>query len=76
MDVISISIHVAELVLWAIILYYVCEYIGVPQNPKRACQILIILIAILASIQIVLAGNPPSMSRSLSSPSIIAPERR
>ena len=78
MSVIPIAIEIAKLAILAIILFYVCEVLTMPQSPKLACQLLIILIAILASIQIVVAGTVP-MRRDMSlspTPSIIAPERR
>lgn len=76
MDVLATVIAIAELALWAIIIYYVCTFIGMPDNPRRVCQALVILIAIFASLQIVLGSHAPVASRTFSTPSIIAPERR
>ena len=78
MNVIAQAIQIAELALWACIFWFVCNFIGMPDAPKRACQMLIVFIAIMASLQIVLSSSPtlsyPS-TRLLTTPSIIAPER-
>lgn len=79
MDIIAVAIEIAKLAVMAIILYYVCEVLTMPNGPKIACQMLIVLIAVLASIQIVLAGSTRPPMRSLSMdrvPSIISPERK
>ena len=51
-----------------------------PLTPKRVCQGLIVLIAILGAIQMVLADAQPGLARRsfdpISPPSIVAPERR
>jgi len=84
MSVIAFAIEASKLAIMAIILWFVCELLPMPQVPKRVCQVLIVLIAILASIQMVLAdarpgSQPGSVRRSLdplSPPSIVVPERR
>ena len=77
MNVISFFIEVSKLAVMAIILWHVCNFIGIPEVPKRACQLLIVFIAILAAIQMVLAGAVPlHASYGGTVPSIIAPERR
>lgn len=70
--------QLCEIALWSIIIYFVCPYIGMPENPKRICQILVILMGILASAQVVLAGTPVRLRPMAldTAPSIIAPERR
>jgi hypothetical protein len=79
--ILSFGIDVSKLAVMAIILYYVCEFLPIPANPKRICQVLIILIAIFAAIQDAMASSPsPTSGRRLSDPmggvpSIIAPER-
>ena len=78
MNIIAFAIEVSKLAIMAIILWYVCEALGMPQIPKRVCQLLIALIAILAAIQMVVAGSPPPSRVPLlgAPPSIIAPERK
>jgi uncharacterized membrane protein YfcA len=83
MSIIPLAIEVAKLAIMAIILWFVCEALAMPAVPKRVCQLLIVMIAILASIQMVLAGSPPQQSQSQSRmpslgpmPNIIAPEKK
>lgn len=80
MSIIPFAIEASKLAIMAIILWYVCETLAMPQIPKTVCQLLIVLIAILVTIQMVLAGSlPPHVDRSMSMdrvPSIIAPEKR
>lgn len=80
-NVLSLAIECSKLAIMAIILFYVVELITtMPTYMRRVVQGLIILIAIMASIQ--LAGAGPgsiAQNRSFSMdrvPSIIAPERR
>ena len=78
--VVAFGIEVSKLAVMAIILFFVCEALAMPPIPKRVCQMLIILIAILAAIQLATAGSSTSATRRDMSlggiPSIIAPERR
>ncbi len=80
MSVIAFAIEASKLAIMAIILWFVCEALPMRQVPKRVCQVLIVLIAILASIQMVPADAQPGLARRsfdpLSPPSIVAPERR
>ena len=78
MNVIPVMIYAAELALAAIILFYVVEMLTMPSNMKRACQGLIILIAILSVIGLLLGAAPPTAGHvgplapnSPSNPSII-----
>lgn len=76
---IALAIEASKLAIMAIILWYVCEVLAMPQIPKRVCQMLIVLVAILATLQMALATTPPRIDRSMSMdrvPSIIAPEKR
>lgn len=76
-NVIPFAIEASKLAIMAIILWYVCEVLAMPQIPKRVCQLLIVFIAILAAIQMTTAGASPSRSFSMDRvPSIIAPEQR
>ncbi len=79
MSVIAFAIEASKLAIMAIILWYVCEVLPMPATPKRVCQVLIVLIAILATIQMVLADAQPGLARRsfdpLSTPSIVGPER-
>jgi hypothetical protein len=68
MSVIPIIIYAAELALAAIILYYVVELLAMPGNMKRVCQLLIVLIAVLAVLQLAVAGTQTPVPRPLSSP--------
>ena len=78
MNLIPVIIYAAEWALAAIILFYVVEMLTMPANMKRACQGLIILIAILSVIG-ELVGTAPSPAshvgpiapNSPSNPSII-----
>jgi hypothetical protein len=78
MNVIAFAIEASKLAIMAIILWYVCEVLAMPVVPKRVCQMLIVLIAILATISMVLAGSPPRRDRSMSMdrvPNIMVPEK-
>lgn len=78
MNIIPFAIEVAKLAILAIILWYVVEFIAMPHAPKIICQLLIVLICILVSIQMVTAGSPsPTRLPGLgSTPNIMVPERR
>jgi hypothetical protein len=80
MSVIAFAIEASKLAIMAIILWFVCEFLPMPLSPKRICQALIVLIAILGAIQMVLADAQPGLARRsfdpISPPSIAAPERR
>ena len=78
MNVIPVIIYASELALAAIILFYVVEMLPMPTNMKRACQGLIVLIAILSVIGVLLSSAPPPASHigpiapnSPSNPSVI-----
>jgi hypothetical protein len=78
MNLIPLIIYAAELALAAIILFYVVEMLPMPANMKRACQGLIVLIAILSAIGALLGSAPPPASHigplapnSPSNPSIV-----
>jgi hypothetical protein len=62
MNVLSVIIYAAELAVAAIILFYVVEMLTMPVNMKRACQGLIVLIAILSVIGVLLGSAPPPVS--------------
>lgn len=78
MNIIPFAIEVAKLAILAIILWHVCGVLAMDEIPKRVCQLLIVLICILASIQMVTAGSPaPLRMPGLGpTPSIMVPERR
>jgi hypothetical protein len=80
MSVIAFAIEASKLAIMAIILWFVCEFLPMPPTPKRICQALIVLIAILGAIQMVLADAQPGLARRsfdpLLAPNIAAPERR
>lgn len=82
MSIIAVIIEISKLAICALILFYVVEMLtAMPPNIRRVVQMLIILIAILASLQIALASStsapPPRRDMSLGGvPSIIVPERR
>jgi hypothetical protein len=78
MNIIPLIIYAAELSLAAIILFYVIEMLTMPENMKRVCQALIILIAVLSVIGLLLGAEPargshigPISPNSLTNPSII-----
>lgn len=78
MGILPIAIEVAKLAIMAIILWYVCEVLTMPPAPKMACQLLIVFVAVVASVQIAMTA-PPIQHRDMSlgyTPNIIAPERR
>jgi hypothetical protein len=79
MSVIPFAIEASKLAIMAIILWFVCEALPMPPVPKRICQMLIVLIAILGTIQMVLADAQPGLARRsfdpLSAPGIGAPDR-
>jgi hypothetical protein len=62
MNVIPLIIYSAELALATIILFYVVEMLTMPNNVKRVCQGLIILIAILSVVGQLLGSAPPPAS--------------
>ena len=71
-------IYAADLAVAAIILFYVVEMLTMPVNMKRACQGLIVLIAILSVIGVLLGSAPPPVSHvgplapnSPSNPSVV-----
>jgi hypothetical protein len=78
MNVIPLIIYAAELALAAIILFYVVEMLTMPRNMKKACQGLIVMIAILSVVGVLLGSAPPPAGHigplapnSPSNPSII-----
>ncbi len=79
MSIVAFAIEASKLAIMAIILWFVCEALPMPALPKRVCQMLIVLIAILGTIQMVLADAQPGLARRsfdpLAPPSIVAPER-
>lgn len=75
MNVLAWGIECCKLTLMAIILWYVCEALAMPPIPKRICQMLIVLIALLAAIALTVSTAPPSTVNHYV-PNIIAPERR
>jgi len=68
MSIIPVIIYAAERAFAAIILYYVIEMISMPGNMKRACQLLIVLIAVLSVLQMAVAGTTTPLPRPLTSP--------
>jgi hypothetical protein len=81
MSVIAFFIAAAEIAIAAIILWHVCNFIGMPAPPKYAVQFLIAFVAIMAVLQMIVSDSVPGLARRsfdplLSTPSIVAPERR
>jgi hypothetical protein len=77
--VLSLAAAIALLIIWAIILWWVCPWIGMPPNPTQIVRALIVAIAIFYSLHDVIAvfgGSGYRASFNPPSPSIIAPERR
>ena len=77
----SLAAAIALLAIWAIVLWWVCPWIGMPPNPTSIIRALIVLIALAYSLSDIVAtygGRPAPAYRSLDSPtpSIMAPERR
>lgn len=59
MDVLSLSIYLAELALVGLVLYYVIAMITtMPPWAIQVCQVLLILIYILAATQAVIGSGP------------------
>jgi hypothetical protein len=57
MEIISLTIYLAELALAGIILWFVIEWLPpMPERVKRACQLLIVLIFALAAIRAIVNG--------------------
>ena len=57
MEIISLTIYLAELALVGIILWFVVEWLPpMPDRVKRACQLLIVLIFALAAIRAIVGG--------------------
>ena len=76
----SLCASIALLAMWAIILWWVCPWIGMPANPTQIVRALIVAVAVMYSLHDVIAvygGGGRAPYRSFDpSPSIIAPERR
>ena len=75
MGIIPLAIAISLLALWAIVFWFVCGFIGMPDHAKFACQLLIVFIALLASLQILIGTGPAISPSSHVLPSIIAPPR-
>lgn len=79
MSFVPTVIEICKIAICALILFYVVPMISaMPGNIQKIVQALIILIAIMYSLQVAMAGSP-RVDRSMSMdrvPSIIAPERR
>lgn len=79
----SLCTAIGQLVLWALFWYFVVDLLTtMPDNVRRIFKGIIIMLAIFYSLLDVIgvyAGGPPSRLSSpgyLSTPSIMAPERR
>jgi hypothetical protein len=68
MDVIALATYLAELALTGIILWYVIEWIPpMPERIRRLCQLLLVLIFVLAAIGAIVNGVRAS-SASVTTP--------
>jgi hypothetical protein len=76
MSILSLAIAISLLALWAIFFWHLCEFIAMPQGSKFACQLLIALVAILASLQMLIGTGPSINPSSHVLPSIISPEKK
>ena len=80
MTFISLAIVIAQIALAAVILWWVCEWLPMPDHAKRVCQLLIALIAVLSAINVVIGGTTVTALRPLSDrlrvPDIMTPERK
>ena len=73
MDIIALATYLAELALTAVILWYVIEWLPpMPDRVKRACQLLVALIFILAAIGAVVNGVRSSTA-TVGPPRILGP---
>jgi len=71
MNFISAVIRIAELALTVIILFYVIVLLPMPENMKRVCQALLILIAILVALSMFISPVPANHDSPL--PPLLAP---
>lgn len=79
MSFLHLAIYDCELFIAAVLLWYVCEALPMPNPPKLAVQLAIAFVAIMCAITAHFSDNPSPISTrfpSLSTPNIIAPERR
>ena len=80
-NVIALAIYYAQLALVGIILFFVIGMIAMPENAKKICQALLVLIFLLAAIATAISESPPpGAARSIipippGPPSIVQPER-
>lgn len=77
----SLAGAIALLAIWAIVMWWVCPWIGMPPNPTAIVRALIVLIALAYSLHDVIAtyggGSPSRASLGYGpTPSIMAPEKR
>lgn len=69
MEIISLTIYLAEPALAGIILWYVIEWLPpMPARVKRACQLLIVLIFVLAAIRAVVSDAQTSFGSGMTRP--------
>ena len=74
---ILLAIEVAKIALVAIILWFVCSFLPMPDKARWICQLLIALIAILSALGLFVSDAPFARSHSMDRvPSIMTPERR
>jgi hypothetical protein len=80
----SLCTEIAKLAIWAIILWFVCPWIGMSDMATKIVRALIVAIAIMVSLNAIIGMSARSSTPSLSSdpglmpevPSILAPEKR
>lgn len=77
----SLCTAIAELAIWAIVFWFVCGWIGMTERATLIVRILIVAIAIMLSLHDLVGASAGSEARpyrplSLTTPSIMAPERR
>ena len=58
-NVIALAIYYAQLALVGIILFYVIGMLTMPENMKKVCQALLVLIFLLAAIATAITESPP-----------------
>jgi hypothetical protein len=69
MDVIALATYLAELALTGIILWYVIEWLPpMPDRIKRLCQLLLVLIFVLAAIGAIVNGVRSSSNANVTTP--------
>lgn len=64
MAIIPLVIYFAELAIVALVIWFLCPFLGMPANPTRICQVLIVLICILSGLEVIISSTIPNGSSS------------